>query len=308
MLANSSMATGLQVLRWGHILILGGLLVATACSDQVASPLLSVDAGVDAGGGAFDAGPLPDVTTNDAASAFSATLTLSLDPTLDGDDGDVKAQSIVSAVMLDKTGASKTVASVAGGSAVFNLKSLNAGDYFLEINGDVADLVPTRIDDPNTAISQRVGQKLRASYIGPASNPAYRINTYSAGQKGAPVVRFSDGTTIPSEQPYVLFSFVSSQLEINLLGSAQSLTSLALHSCAGHSYVPADGWLLNTSNEDHHGDMYNADGGSENCSSCHYNDWRKPLTSGDTTPAHGWCFRCHFGPDGAGTGFVDPTH
>jgi nitrate reductase cytochrome c-type subunit len=70
--------------------------------------------------------------------------------------------------------------------------------------------------------------------------------------------------------------------------------------------VPADGWLLNTPNEDHHGDMFNADGGADNCSSCHWSDWmKKPFA--EITPSRGWCFRCHYGTDGAGAGFVDPT-
>jgi hypothetical protein len=235
-------------------------------------------------------------------------LTLSLDPDLDQDDDEVKAQSIDAALLLDKAGATIAQATIANGTAIFNLASVASGDYFLEINGDVEDLVPTRIDDPGEALEQRVGRKLRASYIGPSAKPRYRINTYSAGQKESPVVRFSDGSVMPGAQPYVLYSFDSSQLEIGVLGTASELSSLPLAPCPGHADVPADAWLLNTTNHEHHGDTFNSDGGPAECATCHWNYWMKKPSFDDITPSHGWCFRCHYGPDGAGAGFVDPKH
>jgi hypothetical protein len=252
-----------------------------------------------------------DVRGNEDAGGVEAAtapaLTLSLDPTIDQPDDDAKAISIADARLFDETGLVKSVAALASNGAVFALTGIAPGDYFIEINGDADDLVPTRIDDPKSSLTQRVGQKLRASYIGPANAPTYRINTYSTGQKESPVVGYSDGAVIPGEQPYVIYSFSSSQLEIRLLGSAAPLTALALPRCVGHAYDPADAWLLNTTNQDHHGDLFNADGGAGECQTCHWYGAMKKYTLGALTPTDGWCYRCHYGTAGSRAGFVDPT-
>jgi hypothetical protein len=240
-------------------------------------------------------------------AATVPAFTLSLDPTIDQPGDDVKAMSIVDAKLLDATGLVKAVATLSSGSAVFALKGLSPGDYFIQINGDANDLVPTRVEDPGSSLTQTVGQKLRASYVGPASAPMYRINTYSAGQNESPVVGYSDGGVIPGEQPYVIYSFSTSQLEIRLLGNAAPLTSLPLPRCVGHAYDPADGWLLNTTNEDHHGDAFNADGGAAGCQTCHWYGSMKKYTFSALTPTDGWCYRCHYGTGGSSAGFVDPT-
>lgn len=267
------------------------------------------------GGRSADAANLGDAVATDAAasdappdaSGFAASLTLSLDPSLDEDDGDdVKLTSLAKALLLDKTGASIAMGTLVAGAAVFDLSAVAAGDYFIEINDDGDDLVPTRIDPSSPTVAQRIGQKLRNSYIGPPSSPAYRVTTYSVGQNESPVVRFSDGTLIVGEQPYLIYSFASSALEIAVLGTARPLSSLGLPRCVGHNDVPADGWLLNTTDEQHHGDSFNADGGAADCVSCHWDYWMKKPSLADITPSRGWCFRCHSGPDGAGAGFVDP--
>jgi hypothetical protein len=226
---------------------------------------------------------------------------------LDQDGDDVKVTSITAADMLSGAGTIVRTATVSRSSAVFVLTGLSSGDYFIEINGDGDDLVPTRIDDPSSSVTQTVGQKLRASYVGPNGAPVYRIHSYSAGQNESGVVKYSDGTTIPGEHPYVIYTFATSRLEIRLLGSALPLTSLPLPRCVGHASVPADGWLLNTTNEDHHGDFFNADGGAAACQSCHWYWTGKKYTYGVVTPTDGWCFKCHYGSAGSSAGFVDPT-
>jgi hypothetical protein len=232
---------------------------------------------------------------------------LSLDPTLDQPGDDVKATTIAGAKLLDETGAVKAVATMTSGNAVFALQGLTPGDYFVQLNGDADDLVPTRIDDVTSSLAQTVGQKLRASFIGPPSAPTYRINAYSAGQNESPVVTYSDGTTIPGEQPYVIYSYATSQLEIRLLGTGAALTTLPLPRCVGHAYDPADGWLLNTTNEDHHGDFFNADGGAAGCQTCHWYGSMKKYAYSAISPTDGWCYRCHYGTGGSSAGFVDPT-
>jgi hypothetical protein len=282
--------------------IMAALLAATATCSTGGGTAQPSD-----GGATFDAAA--DAGAEDAPDALRArTLTLSLDPSLDPPtDGDVKAASITSAVMLDVKGATIATATIAGGSAVFDLTSVAPADYFLKINGDANDLVPTRIDARSDDVVQRVGQKLRASYIGPSANPTYRIMTYSTGQMKDLVVQFSDGGVIAGEQPYVLFTFASGRMEIGVLGTAAPIGSSSLMGCPGHPDSSADGWLLNTTNQDHHGDVFNADGGAQNCGSCHFGYWMKKPSFASVQPAGGWCFRCHYGPDGTGAGFVDGT-
>jgi hypothetical protein len=289
------------------ILIAATLLAACSSAADTATP---PDGGPYLDGGIGDAGAdeasPPSDASGDEATA-GPVLTLSLDPTLDQPDDDVKATSISAATLLDDTGAVKVVATLSSGRALFALQGLSPGDYFIEVNGDADDLVPTRIDDVASSLTQTVGQKLRASYVGPSGAPTYRINTYSGGQGQSPVVKYSDGTTVPGEQPYVIYSFATSQLEIRLLGTAGALTSLPLPRCVGHAYDAADAWLLNTTNQDHHGDLFNADGGASECQTCHWYGSMKKFTYATITPTDGWCYRCHYGTGGSSAGFVDPT-
>ena len=239
------------------------------------------------------------------AALFGRRLTLTLDPTIDGDSDDPKATLITSANLLDTTAAVIASASIVAGAAVFDLTHVPPGDYSLTINGKSDDLVPTRIDDTTGDLSQRVGQKLRASYIGPTSNPSYRITTWSAGSNA--IVRFSDLGEVADEHPYMILSFATAQLEIRVLGTARTMSSFALPRCPGHDSVPPDAWLLNTRGEEHHGDSFNADGGASACGSCHWEHWVKPLTYPAIRPSNGWCFKCHAGPEGTGAGFIDPS-
>ncbi len=252
-----------------------------------------------------DGGSANDAGAADAGSDVrpgTPTLTLSLDATLDQADDDVKATTLSSGVLLGKTGTMAASASIVGGAAVFDLTGVTKGDYFIVVNGITDRPIPTRVDDASVNVVQRVGQKLRASYVGPAGSPSYRINTYPDGK----VVKFSDDTVVGSDRPYVVVTFAPSKVELNVLGTATNLTSLPLDACLGHSYVPADGWLLNTNGEDHHGDVFNGDGGAANCSGCHTDYWLKKPSYGDITPSRGWCFRCHDGPSGTSSGFVNP--
>jgi hypothetical protein len=219
----------------------------------------------------------------------------------------VKATSISSADLLDPAGSVVRNARPNADGAVFDLAGVTSGDYFVKVNGDAADLVPTRLDGSEGGITQRVGQKLSSSYIGSAQNPAYRFNTYSAGQGTARVVQFSDGAVIPGEQAYVVMALAARKFEVRTLGTAVTLSSLGMPGCPGHSSVPADAWLVNTRGQDHHGDLFKADGGSSECSGCHGDLSTKAPSYKDITPRRGWCFGCHFGADGVSAGFVDAS-
>lgn len=233
----------------------------------------------------------------------SHALVLTLDPSIDQPDDDVKATTISTAILLDGAGGIVATATIVESAAVFDLTGSSPGDYFVEINGDALDLVPTRIDDPTRTTLQRVGQKLKASYISAEDKPAYRINAYSDGQ----VVTFFTGAPIGDQHPYLLYAFGTSRLEIRVLGSTRQLSAFPLARCAGHTDVSVDGWLLNTPNEEHHGDSYNATDGGDPCFACHGDGWRRQVSYDDITPSRGWCFKCHRGPNGSSAGFVDPT-
>jgi hypothetical protein len=267
-----------------------------------------------------DAGCGPDVATpldaaGDALDAADArgpgSLTVSLDATLDADDGDVKASAITTAELHDKTGAKVASAKIVDGKAVFGLAGVTTkDDLFVMINGDADDLVPTRIDDPSDDVLQRVGTKLRASRIGPPDAPRYRINTYPGGGEdggdATHVVKYSDGTPIADEHPYIIVSLAQPKIEIRLLGTAATLSSLVPNGT--HTDEPFDAWLFNTDGFLHHGDAFNAqDGGAPMCSSCHANMGVKPAGYDAVSLVSGSCFHCHYGTDGDGAGFVDPT-
>lgn len=253
--------------------------------------------------------PAPDAAPPDASPPDAPpppTLTLSLDPALDTDPDTVKATAITAADLLDTSGTAVAHATVANDQAVFAIGALAPGEFFIKVNGDADDLVPTRIDNPAASVVQRVGQKLRASLIGPENSPVYRVNTYSAGQGESPIVRFSDGTTIAGEQPYIFITLALPKVDIKVLGTGARVSTLLPGSQLHPStLVPFDAWILNTSGQPHHGDAYNA--APSSCSGCHTKLDMKPASYADITVANGWCFHCHNGTAGDGSGFVDPT-
>lgn len=267
---------------------------------------------------AMDA-PMMDVATDSPAdappdgiadAAAPGTLTLSLDTSLDDAADTVKATTFTSVDLLDATGAKRTTGMLSGGDAIISLAGLTSGDYFLRVNGDANDLVPTRVDTPSQNVVQRVGTTLRTSYIGLVSSPLYRIKTYSAGQGLGGIVKFSDGTVIaPAQQPYVLVTLYNPpNIEFRVLGTA-ALVSSFTPTVDVHpgNMVPFDAWLINTDGLDHHGDMFNADGGAATCGTCHKNMGTKPSSYSSVTWMNAWCFHCHNGTRGSDDGFVDPS-
>lgn len=239
-----------------------------------------------------------------------ATLTLTLEPTLDIDGDTVKATSLTSVEMLDTKGVRLATATIAAGSASLSLTGIASGDYFLKVNGDADDLVPTRIDSPIKSFVQSVGTKLRASLVGPSSAPVYRINTYSVGQSLSPAVKFSDATPIAGEQPYVLVQLQPPGMEVLVLGTAAPLCAYSPMSPMHYDTITGgsvsfDAWLINTNGKSHHGDAYNATGGPATCIGCHSNMGTAPTGLTAVTPKSSWCYHCHNGVTGSDSGFFD---
>ncbi len=236
-------------------------------------------------------------------------LTLQLDATLDG-DGVVKATSLATVDLLTPAGAVAKSGTLAGGSVVVELTGVASGDYFLKVNGDADDLVPTRIDDPTRDLVQSFGTKLRTSVIGSASAPSYRIQTFPKGQGGPAVQGWSTGTDVsPVAYGYALMSFktVPRFLETRVLGTGQLLVrkddNQVIHFHGQGSGLFPD-WLIGVNN---HGKPLNyaSDG---TCLGCHGASLdTKPATYADTVPTSGWCYKCHLGKGGPASGLVDPT-
>lgn len=288
----------------------------SAAATDAGPDVATIDGGADPDGGidathadaTADANPTDADAAAEAEAATVGSLTLTLDPTIDIAGDTVKATSITSVDLLAPSGTTLASLTVAGGAAIVSLAGLTRGDYFLRVNGDDDDLVPTRVDDPTKDVSQRVGTMLRASFIGPANAPIYRINTYSTGQARPPVARFSDGTALaPTEQAYILVTLSPPRVEFKVLGTAASILSYAPIAVHVSNNVAFDAWIINTDGLDHHGDMFKADGGPAMCGTCHWNMGTKPSTYAAGKSTSGWCFHCHYGTAGSDNGFVDPT-
>lgn len=243
-------------------------------------------------------------------SAFAAagTLTLSLEPSLDG-GGDVKAPSITKAELLSTAGAVVKTATLKAGAAQFDLSSVKAGDYFIRVNGLAADLVPTRIDDPTTSVTQFVGKKLRATVIGSVADPTYRLKTYSKGQQEHAVVKYSNGSNAtPERYAYVVLSLKTTpqKIEVRTLGTAALLSSYspASPSHPGPGTPAFASYILGGKN---HGKDENYGGTDTKCNTCHGNLDTRAAQFKSIATNNGWCFRCHAGKGGDPKGFVDQT-
>ncbi len=307
----------------GAALAAAGLFSLAACTGNTgpAGPQGPAGAQGEAGpqGPVGPQGPPGSVATleggadaSDASDASSAgKLTLMLDPSLDTNDGDnVKATSILSGEILSPTSRMIATATLEFGNAVFDLTGVAAGDYFINVNSDGNDLVPTRIDDPSKDIVQRVGTKLRTGYIEPFSGAGYRFSTYSSGQNEAPVVQFSDGGIIDGEQAFVMLTLSPPKIEIRLLGVDTLLSS---YTPTGGQHPsnsePFDDWVLMGNGTVHHSQIYLADiadGGPSSCASCHTSYSTKPASHSAVSVTNGWCYQCHYGTGGAPAGFVSP--
>ncbi len=241
--------------------------------------------------------------------AAAGKLTLSLQPSLDG-EGDIKATSITKAELLAPDGTMVTTATVAGGTAQFNLSGTVAGDYFIRVNDLSDDLVPTRIDDTTMAVNQFVGQKLRVTVIGSLSDPTYRIMTFSKGQGEHPVVVYIDGTNeIPETYAYAILSLKTNpqELEINALGTASQLNNFtpttAIHPSTSTAVNPPfSTWTLGDKS---HAYDYNMT--DSKCNTCHGSLDTKPADFTQITTSNGWCYKCHYGKVGVDSGFIDTT-
>jgi hypothetical protein len=230
----------------------------------------------------------PDGTVS--ASAVP-TLTLTLNSTLTS-GGTAKITKITSADLLDARNAVVKTATIASGKARFDYAGLAAGFYSIRVNNLPNDLVPTKLDSLTLNTWQWVSPTLRHTVIGSLTNPKYRIMTYALGQAGHPVVDYSDGSnSSPTRYAYDMLYLRSNpvRLDIRRLGKNTRLTMLA---AGGHHNMAT--WAL-------------AHGGStSSCTSCHGTLTNKQAVFTDIRTSKGWCYRCHYGPDGAGQGMVDP--
>lgn len=235
------------------------------------------------------------VPTSTTAWAAGPALSLALNTSLDNIPGTVKATSITKAELLKGTKVVST-ATIAGGVASFDLSTLTAtGDYFIRVNGDANDLVPTRIKSLTASLNQFVGRKLRRTYIGSLTAPAYKADTFSKGQAQHGVVGYSNGAAVgPAAQCYAIVSKSPAKVEMRVLGSGALLTSYT--GGGEHSFQT---WVIGPTN---HGTS-----ASSGCTGCHSKMSTKPATYASCGVSNGWCYKCHYGAAGSSAGFVNPT-
>lgn len=245
----------------------------------------------------LDTGGLSGTTTRTVMVNAGAgpILAVALDSSQNG-GGSVKLASITTGEMLNTSGTIVSTATIAGGVANFDMTGLTAGTYFLRLNNLTNDLVPTRLDNPTVNTNEYVGNALVNAVIGTLASPTYRIKTFSSGQGNPVVVKYSNGTTaLPSRNAYVILSLtVSPKLtETRVIGTGALLASKS----GNHHSFPS--WMLGSSN---HGT-----GNTASCSDCHGTLTSHPASYGSINESNGWCYKCHNGPNGTGSGFVDPA-
>ncbi len=231
--------------------------------------------------------------------AAAGTLTVTLEPSLDGKGDIIRAISITKAELLEvhaiitKPAAMGTVTS--DNSAQFDLSSIKPGDYFIRLNNRSDDIFPTRIDDPTKEISQFAGQTLRVSVIGNLSDPVYIFKTYF---NGLGPVNCSDGWKESSDS-YIKLSLKTNpqELEVNEFGIYDNQIA------AGKvlDYTPTAPNHPNTSTSTNppfskwvfsHGADYG--GNDSKCSDCHGNLDAKPASFSEITVNNSFCYRCHY--------------
>jgi plastocyanin len=251
-----------------------------------------------------------------AYSAVAApNLTIVLNDTMDEGTPLVDNFTGATAILLDTM--NNTVATATfpdSTTAQFDISNINPGDYFVEVNGLAGDHLPTRIDSNTSDVMQTAGKALINSVIGDLSNPTYRIKAFPSGNP--PIVDSShqviNYTTGMNE---TLYNFVivpgnSSKIEIRSLDTSAELNNFSTDNPNHNGLsVPFQQWILGDFVDSagvtigNHGQLY--DPSADTCSGCHTNLGVKPTNFSDVTPTNGWCFRCHNGPTGPDSGFLD---
>ncbi len=260
------------------------------------------------------------------ATAAAPNLTLTLNNTMDGMSPSL-VNNITSAMLLDTSGNNVATAALPDNmTAQFNLSGIIPGEYFIEVNGLAGDHLPTRIDSNASNINQSAGLRLRNSVIGDISNPTYRIKVYPSGNppvvnSSHPVVNYATGAN-ESIYNFVIVPGNISRIEVRVLNTSAELSNFTPSSDThpGGANFPSEPfqiWILGDITDStgafigNHGHLFNST--ADTCSGCHgnvstklpnYSDITPPFTS---SPAGGWCFKCHNGPGGPRNGFVDPT-
>lgn len=251
-----------------------------------------------------------------AYSAVAASnLTIVLNDTMDDGTPLVDNFTGATAILIDTMNNTVATATFPDSiTAQFDISNINPGDYFVEINGLAGDHLPTRIDSNASDIMQTVGKELINSVIGDLSNPTYRIAVFPSGTPSVvdsshQVVNYTTGTD-EAIYNFVIVPDNSSKIEIRSLDTSAELNDFStLNPNHDGLSVPFQQWILGDFVDStgatigNHGLLY--DPSADTCSGCHTNMTTKPTNFSDVTVNNGWCFRCHNGPTGPDSGFLD---
>lgn len=236
------------------------------------------------------------VVTESAITAVPV-LNLSLSTSLNG-TGVVKATTLTKGELINTAGVRVAMATIAAGKASFPLTGVTAGHYYIRVNSLNQDLVPTRITNPAITLNQFVGTTLRTTVLGTLASPNVKMTTFTLGQSQHAVVAYTTGAAQPRYAYSILYLKTNPlQFQVRVLGKG---TLLATLSAGGGPHTFAT-WLM--------GPTSHGTGGTSGCTGCHGNMSTKPATYAACNADNGWCYKCHYGPTGAGVaGMVDPTH
>lgn len=241
--------------------------------------------------GPVDTTPMAQDSTISASAV--PVLTLAIASSLNG-TGTVKTTTLTKGELLNTAGTRVAMATITAGKAVFPLTGLALGHYYIRINSLNQDLVPTRITNTAIAMNQFVDTTLRNTVIGPLTNPTVKMKTFALGQAQHPVVAYTTGAS-QTRYAYAIQYLKTSpqQMQVRVLGKASLLSTVA---AGGHHNFAT--WSMGPNS---HGTS------SSGCTGCHGSS--KPASYASISTGNGWCYKCHYGPTGAGTaGMVDPLH
>ena len=214
--------------------------------------------------------------------------------------GNATITNFTNAVLLDTAGVTKATATLPDDmTAQFNLSGINPGDYFIEVNDLAGDRVPTRIDSNESDINQSLERGCETALS--ATFQTRRTGSRQGLGGMHPIVNYITGAN-ESEVPFIIVSANPAKIEVREMNTSRELTNFTPtgNHPTGESFQT---WILGS---DNHGINYN--GTDASCSGCHGNLSKKASTFEAITTNNGWCYRCHYGKDGDGNGFVDPIN
>lgn len=210
--------------------------------------------------------------------------------------------------MLYKFSAPTTIvktATVASGTATFDLTGVNNGDYFIILNDSTTHRSPIYLADYTKNYTHKVGANVRLSVmLSSTGDSLYKFKTHNNSDGELEVLKYSNSQGT-GRYSYSFVSYSTKTLEIRYIDDGSVISSLPQSNNSYH-YSVFGSWDLGKTN---HGKGPESDSllTSTMCGdvNCHPNFWVKPPQWSQITQKYGWCNKCHDGYLGACDHFYD---